>query len=121
MLTSEQRSALQVGQEVGVDERYHAAIRTVTKRTPTQITLSDGTRWTVKRGNRIGASTWSYGSLWDAAECRENIRRKNHEKEALQAAKRLTDYPWRNFTREQIERVEAFVKAVSEEVIPPHD
>lgn len=112
MLNEDQRAALQVGQEVGINERFQASIVTVAKRTATQLIMSDGSRWTIKRGSRVGATTWSYGSLYGAEETRALIRQRNHEKAAIQAAKRLSGYPWRNLNREQLQRIEAFVAEV---------
>lgn len=70
-------SELKVGDRVGVSDSGWTpdiSIRTVTKRTPTQITLDDGSRWT-KYGRKVGESH-SYLSSFLLSE-KDAIERKS--------------------------------------------
>lgn len=112
MLSHMEREALKVGDLVGVYERYRAAVLKVTKRTKTQIVLSDGSRWTVGRGYKVGASTWSYDSLVSEKDARERIVELKEASEIAGAANRLREVTWRELTLPQLNKFIALLDEI---------
>ena len=112
MLSHVEREALKVGDLVGVTERYRAAVLKVVKRTAPQVQLSDGTRWTVNSGRRVGASTWSYDSLVSEKDARERIVELKEESEIASAANRLREVSWRQLTLPQLTKFIALLDEI---------
>lgn len=104
MLNAEQRGALKVGDEIGVQEQFRVAVLKVSKRTAAQIILSDDSRWTVSRGNKFGSSAWTRETLISAEDARERIKDMQEKKAIRDAANRLERYRWRDLTIEQLQR-----------------
>lgn len=81
-LPSGDRDTLHVGEEVIVSVNYgkHRLRLTVEKRTDKQVTLSNGTRYSLKTGRKIGAA-----ESWDSPYILGRPRHSRPEAEALAA------------------------------------
>ncbi len=101
-------SKLQIGDAVGVTNRYGsgASKLTVTNRTATQLTLSDNSRWTL-RGKEIGKENFSsyHRFLITAADAdkRAEYIRVEAERNALIA--KLNAFNWKALSVEQLKSV----------------
>lgn len=104
MMSREEMSALQVGTKIGVIGQHSTAVLTVTKRTPSQIVLSDNSRWGLKTGRKHGASEWSYESLVSEQDARERIEHIRAERAIRESARRLECVRWRDLSIDQLGR-----------------
>jgi hypothetical protein len=95
---------------VGLGGRFGAAdVLTVTKRTPTQAVLSDGSRWTL-RGREVGRSEWSRRFLCSPDEARERAAEAAKEATRQDRIYRLRDTRWDRLSDETLAQVLALLK-----------
>ena len=112
MLSHMEREAIKVGDAIGISEQYRSAVLKVTKRTATQIVLSDGSRWSLSRGRKVGASTWDYSSLVSEKDARARIEELKNENEKRKAHNRLREYAWRDLSLDQLMKFTALLDEV---------
>jgi hypothetical protein len=95
---------LKVGDRVGVMNSGGwnplAEIKTVTKKTATQVVLSDGTRWN-KYGRMIGeGSSWHRGFLMTVEEAEKRRADELQRRARLKLIQEVRDFDWKNVSDE---------------------
>lgn len=106
-MNTTQIEALAVGDTVGVANRHDAGatLLKVTKRTATQVVLSDGSRWN-KRGTEIGdGSKWYRRYLMTSKEAEERISDYAETREHASLASRLEKFRFRDLDIDTLKKL----------------
>jgi hypothetical protein len=109
---------LTVGDEVGVIEPQNwgpssGSVLTVSKRTATQVVLSDDSRWNT-HGHEIGGRTYHRRYLITPADARERLAAAQTDRERRNRINELCDTRWSDYPDETMDQVLALLKQAKE-------